>query len=204
MGTALGEIPPYAVSYQATKLGKRTAEIDLALEQHDPLTPTTNVLTSLAAQTREWMISCIKQHGFWGVLLLSAWPNAAFDLCGICCGAFMMPFWEFLGATLVGKGIIKVHGQTGFFVLLFRRQSRDMLMHWLDLVLPRRVLFFTSSIIGDSGEVVSPAHLLNATLSRRIAEFQAAVAHREAARHADPRCVGFVGFLFVACLLGGC
>lgn len=47
-------------------------------------------------------------HGFWGILLLAAYPNAAFDLCGICCGHFLMPFWEFFGATLIGKGGIKV------------------------------------------------------------------------------------------------
>ena len=45
---------------------------------------------------------------------------AAFDLCGICCGAFMMPFWEFFGATLIGKGVVKVTGQTAFFIALFR------------------------------------------------------------------------------------
>ena len=107
-GTALGEVPPYAVSYQATKLGRRTAEIDTALSQGQPGSTRTNVLTSLAAQTKDWMIAFIKRRGFWGVLLLASWPNAAFDLCGICCGAFMMPFWEFLLATLLGKGIIKV------------------------------------------------------------------------------------------------
>ena len=46
-----------------------------------------------------------------GILLLASWPNAAFDLCGICCGAFKMPFWEFFGATLIGKGGVKVNGQ---------------------------------------------------------------------------------------------
>ena len=48
------------------------------------------------------------RHGFIGILVLAAWPNAAFDLCGICCGHFLMPFWEFFGATLIGKGLIKV------------------------------------------------------------------------------------------------
>lgn len=50
----------------------------------------------------------MQAHGFWGILLLAAYPNAAFDLCGICCGHFLMPFWEFFGATLIGKGGIKV------------------------------------------------------------------------------------------------
>lgn len=189
-GTALGEVPPYAVSYQATKLGRKTAEIDVALgQQHRAHT---NALASMAAQTKDWMIAFIKRRGFWGVLLLASWPNAAFDLCGICCGAFMMPFWEFLLATLLGKGIIKarvtifcysvtvpiqVNGQAAFFVLLFRRQSRERLLHLLDLLLPARL-----PMLGGS-----PAQLLNATLARRIAEFQAGVARREAARVADPR-----------------
>jgi hypothetical protein len=53
-------------------------------------------------------IEFMKKHGFWGLVAMSAWPNAAFDLCGICCGTFMMPFWQFFGATFVGKGLIKV------------------------------------------------------------------------------------------------
>ncbi len=49
------------------------------------------------------------RHGFVGILLLAAWPNAAFDLCGICCGHFLMPFWDFFGATFIGKALLKVH-----------------------------------------------------------------------------------------------
>lgn len=48
------------------------------------------------------------RHGFVGILVLAAWPNAAFDLCGICCGHFLMPFWDFFGATFIGKAILKV------------------------------------------------------------------------------------------------
>ena len=48
------------------------------------------------------------RHGFWGIFLLAAWPNALFDLCGICCGHFLMPFWQFFGATLMGKALVKV------------------------------------------------------------------------------------------------
>lgn len=66
------------------------------------------------------MMRVIQQHGFLGILLLASWPNAAFDLCGICCGVFLMPFWEFFGATLIGKGLVKVSGQALFFVALFR------------------------------------------------------------------------------------
>ena len=43
-----------------------------------------------------------------GILILAAWPNAAFDLCGICCGHFLMPCWDFFGATFIGKAFLKV------------------------------------------------------------------------------------------------
>ena len=79
-----------------------------------------------------WMLHFIEKRGFWGIFLLSAYPNAAFDLCGICCGHFLMPFWEFFGATLLGKGVVKIAGQTAFFVALFRRPSREALLARLE------------------------------------------------------------------------
>ena len=48
------------------------------------------------------------RNGFWGIFLLAAWPNALFDLCGICCGNFRTPFWVFFGATFCGKALVKV------------------------------------------------------------------------------------------------
>lgn len=79
-----------------------------------------SIFTQIVAAMQAWMMRIIQQHGFLGILLLASWPNAAFDLCGICCGAFLMPFWEFFGATLIGKGVFKVSGQALFFVALFR------------------------------------------------------------------------------------
>lgn len=38
-------------------------------------------------------------------------PNPLFDLAGITCGHFLVPFWTFFGATLIGKAIIKMHLQ---------------------------------------------------------------------------------------------
>ena len=40
------------------------------------------------------MIYFLRVYGFLGVFLMAAWPNFAFDLCGICCGHFLMPFWS--------------------------------------------------------------------------------------------------------------
>ncbi|KDD77071.1 hypothetical protein H632_c27p4 [Helicosporidium sp. ATCC 50920] len=169
VGTALGEIPPYAISYHAAKLGQRSAEVEAVLGQagarvdavdrragagggegrdgadSDPATaaptpasllpPATNPVAALVVSMQTWMLGFIRRHGFWGILLLAAYPNAAFDLCGICCGHFLMPFWEFFGATLLGKGVIKVAFQTAFFVALFQHDARERL---LDAVIKAR------------------------------------------------------------------
>lgn len=44
-------------------------------------------------------------------------PNPLFDLAGIMCGQFGVPFWEFFLATLIGKAIIKTHIQVWNLVL---------------------------------------------------------------------------------------
>jgi len=43
--------------------------------------------------------------------LLFQIPNPLFDLAGITCGHFLVPFGTFFGATLIGKAIIKMHVQ---------------------------------------------------------------------------------------------
>ncbi|KAF4650024.1 Vacuolar membrane protease, partial [Perkinsus olseni] len=63
-------------------------------------------------------------QAFGGVLLMSAWPNAMFDLCGLCCGHFLMPFWTFFSAVFLGKAVIKVFGQLLFFTVLFSPNGR--------------------------------------------------------------------------------
>lgn len=67
----------------------------------------------VVARMEQWMIRFIRTHGFLGILALASYPNAAFDLCGLCCGTFMFPFWQFFGATLIGKGLFKTTGQVG-------------------------------------------------------------------------------------------
>jgi uncharacterized membrane protein YdjX (TVP38/TMEM64 family) len=38
----------------------------------------------------------VKKFGPWGILVLSAIPNPAFDLAGVAAGALKMPIWQFL------------------------------------------------------------------------------------------------------------
>ena len=38
-------------------------------------------------------------------------PNPLFDLAGMTCGHFLVPFSTFFGATCIGKALIKTHIQ---------------------------------------------------------------------------------------------
>jgi hypothetical protein len=84
-------------------------------------------------------IKYLVKYRFWAILGLASWPNATFDLCGIAAGHYGIPFWEFFGATLIGKAFIKAPLQSLFIILLFTTD-------WIDrfvLSLPR----FISSIL---------------------------------------------------------
>eukprot|EP00727_Mastigamoeba_balamuthi_P007131 m51a1_g3038 hypothetical protein (514) ;mRNA; f:918477-920388 len=139
-GTAIGEVPPYLVSRAAALAGRANEEFFRELSEPPRQQERARararrayanrglrgVAVRVAAwamsafdQMKLWMIKVLRQWGFWGVLLFAAWPNMAFDLCGICCGHFLMPFWVFFGATFVGKALIKVNMQAAFFVMLF-------------------------------------------------------------------------------------
>lgn len=149
IGTAIGEIPPYMLSYQAAKAGKASADQYQELEVLErklsvDYEKSRSVVGKIVAfvhmlmnKMKQWMLHFIEQHGFWGIFILSAYPNAAFDLCGICCGHFLMPFWEFFGATLLGKGVVKVAGQTAFFVGLFRKNTREGVLSYLEALIHR-------------------------------------------------------------------
>lgn len=118
-GTAIGEIPPYALSYAAALQGKKQDELE-EVSKFDVLN-----------RMKDWMLDKIQKYGFWAILLLAAWPNMAFDLCGMACGQFLTPFWVFFGATFVGKALIKVNGQAVFFVALFSGDNIERFLQWV-------------------------------------------------------------------------
>ena len=55
-------------------------------------------------------------------------PNPLFDLAGITCGHFLVPFWTFFGATLIGKAVIKMHIQKVFIILAFNETLIDIVV----------------------------------------------------------------------------
>jgi hypothetical protein len=66
---------------------------------------------TLLGRAKRFVHFLVKRVGFWGILLCASIPNPLFDLAGITCGHFLVPFGTFFGATLIGKAIIKMHIQ---------------------------------------------------------------------------------------------
>uniref|UniRef100_A0A6S8IP71 VTT domain-containing protein n=1 Tax=Dunaliella tertiolecta TaxID=3047 RepID=A0A6S8IP71_DUNTE len=178
-GTALGEVPPYLISYSAAVAGKKAEALEEIEQKLEGTAHEGGPIKRLVSRMERWMMGFIQNHGFLGIFLLASWPNAAFDLCGLCCGAFKMPFWHFFGATLLGKAFVKVNLQTLFFVALFRQGTREAIMGWLERVLP-------THIPGLSRELPL-AHELHVLVNKSIAKFQAKVTAHSAAHHAETR-----------------
>lgn len=123
----MGEIPPYAVSRAARLAGQANEEFEEITESKSSW--------DILNRMKLWMIDFLQTHGFIGVLLMAAWPNMAFDLCGICCGHFLMPFWQFFGATFIGKALIKVNMQAMFF-MLFSQEYLTKFLAFIDALFP--------------------------------------------------------------------
>lgn len=125
-GTALGEIPPYLVALAKAKAGEANSEIEEAEKARNQ-----GAGYNVIKQLEIWTLSIIERYGWFAVFLLSAWPNAAFDMCGICCGAFQMPFWSFFLGVWTGKACVKVMLQAIFFILLFSDHFLNLFLNFI-------------------------------------------------------------------------
>uniref|UniRef100_A0A7S4UKD5 EF-hand domain-containing protein n=1 Tax=Alexandrium monilatum TaxID=311494 RepID=A0A7S4UKD5_9DINO len=124
-GTAVGELPPYAVSKTARLSNTTDSEFEAELKE-------AKEKGDVFSKMKIWTIDFTKRHGFFGVFMLASWPNAAFDMCGMCCGYLLMPFWTFFIATALGKGVVKVNGQAVVFVNLFGSGFFKVLLSGID------------------------------------------------------------------------
>ncbi|KOM26582.1 hypothetical protein LR48_Vigan303s000400 [Vigna angularis] len=118
MGTAIGELPPYFISRAASLSGSRVDAIE-ELDSDDK-----GVLNRIKC----WFLSHSQHLNFVTILILASVPNPLFDLAGIMCGQFGIPFWKFFLATLIGKAIIKTHIQTLFIISVCNNQ----LLNWIE------------------------------------------------------------------------
>ncbi|CAO3626473.1 unnamed protein product [Cunninghamella blakesleeana] len=131
IGTALGELPPYFMARAVALSGGKVEELqkfEAGLKNHDH--------GSLKDFITYFLYTGIKRLGFFGILLFASIPNPLFDLAGITCGNFLVPFSTFFGATFVGKACIKASIQAFIVILAFSRNTLSTLLSALETSAP--------------------------------------------------------------------
>ena len=135
LGTAFGELPPYFMA-RAARLGTNDSnEDDEEIIEFEALilnaeTHSSRNLT-LFEYIRYLVYRLIKRIGFLGILLCASIPNPLFDLAGITCGYFLISFWTFFLATIIGKALIKMSIQTVFIIFLFSEHHVERIIRWI-------------------------------------------------------------------------
>ncbi|XP_011172439.1 vacuole membrane protein 1 isoform X1 [Solenopsis invicta] len=150
-GTALGELPPYFVARAARLNGKNSNENfdqeDLkeleelegleVLESGENVSFVTHIklhIKLIKLRIKSSMKRFVEKAGFWGILACASIPNPLFDLAGLTCGHYLIPFWTFFGATLVGKAVIKMHIQQLAVIIAFNEELLDKFISLLAVV----------------------------------------------------------------------
>ncbi|KRT80767.1 hypothetical protein AMK59_5977 [Oryctes borbonicus] len=133
-GTALGELPPYFMARAARLSGIDPDDEDDELAEFEELQRKNREDLTLIEKGKLLIEDIVQKIGFLGILACASIPNPLFDLAGITCGHFLVPFWTFFGATLIGKAIIKMHIQKLFVIIAFNEALITTALSWLKLV----------------------------------------------------------------------
>lgn len=134
LGTAFGELPPYFMA-RAARLGVNEIDADGQVSKFKDLLISVKLHNSqnltLFQRMRYSVYQLIQRIGFFGILLCASVPNPLFDLAGITCGYFLISFWRFFFATVIGKALIKMSMQTIFIVFLFSEHHVERIIRWM-------------------------------------------------------------------------
>ena len=128
-GTALGELPPYFMA-RAARLSGHDPDDEDELKEFEDLQRKKENPEGLELLDKAKLIveELVNRIGFLGILVCASIPNPLFDLAGITCGHFLIPFWTFFGATLIGKAVIKMMLQSMFVIVAFSDVLIEKLM----------------------------------------------------------------------------
>ncbi|XP_008804338.2 vacuole membrane protein KMS1-like isoform X2 [Phoenix dactylifera] len=150
IGTALGELPPYFIS-RAAHLSASNLETmeDLGAASSNG----DGFISASLKKIKCWLVSRLQHLNFFTILVLASVPNPLFDLAGIICGQFGIPFWKFFLATLTGKAIIKAYMQTVFIISICNNQL-------LELVEDKLIWVFGPGFSGVLPDVIAKLHMV--------------------------------------------
>ncbi|KAJ1559016.1 Vacuolar membrane protease [Cladochytrium tenue] len=132
LGTSIGELPPYFIARAAAAAGRDDPEFG-GIERILELPPEER---SMSDKAQVVMYMVMQNLGFFGILLCASVPNPLFDLAGIICGHFSVPFMKFWGATMIGKALIKNTVQSFSIVVLFSHGVLEGVLSSLEAHMP--------------------------------------------------------------------
>ncbi|RUS82273.1 hypothetical protein EGW08_009951 [Elysia chlorotica] len=134
-GTAIGELPPYFMA-RAARLSGADLEDDEFEEIEELLHEKKKHPEEMGFMEKAKLSvhNLVQRVGFFGILACASIPNPLFDLAGITCGHFLIPFWTFFGATLIGKAVIKMHIQKLFVIFLFSAHHVQKVVKLIGLI----------------------------------------------------------------------
>nr|XP_016852826.1 PREDICTED: vacuole membrane protein 1 isoform X2 [Anolis carolinensis] len=125
-GTAIGELPPYFMARAARLSGAEPD--DEEYQEFEEMLEHAQAAQDFASRAKLAVQNLVQKVGFFGILACASIPNPLFDLAGITCGHFLVPFWTFFGATLIGKAIIKMHIQKLFVIITFSKHIVEQMV----------------------------------------------------------------------------
>lgn len=135
-GTALGELPPYFMARAARNSTNKNNDYDQEdlkeLEALEAMESGENV--PILMRLKLAMKHFVQKAGFFGILACASIPNPLFDLAGLTCGHYRIPFWTFFGATLIGKAFIKMHIQQLAVIIAFNEELLDKVISFLSVI----------------------------------------------------------------------
>ncbi|KAM5179657.1 vacuole membrane protein 1 isoform 1-T3 [Mantella aurantiaca] len=131
-GTAIGELPPYFMARAARMSGAEPD--DEEYEEFEEMLEHAQTAQDFASRAKLAVQNLVQKVGFLGILACASIPNPLFDLAGITCGHFLVPFWTFFGATLIGKAIIKMHIQKLFVIITFSKHIVEQMVSLIGAV----------------------------------------------------------------------
>ncbi|XP_056412642.1 vacuole membrane protein 1 [Hyla sarda] len=131
-GTAIGELPPYFMARAARLSGEEPD--DEEYEEFEEMLEHAQTAQDFASRAKLAIQNLVQKVGFLGILACASIPNPLFDLAGITCGHFLVPFWTFFGATLIGKAIIKMHIQKLFVIITFSKHIVEQMVSLIGAV----------------------------------------------------------------------
>ena len=88
----------------------------------------------------------LKNYAFVTVLCMASVPNPLFDLAGLMCGHFQIPFLTFFIPTLIGKAFNKVSIQVIFLIVAFSKNMMKGILSFMYGYTPRLALSIGDAI----------------------------------------------------------